>query len=130
MKTSKVTHLQNATPPTWANPKDGTVFNRYLVTMTNGEQYTFLARGEFKRKVGEEISYEVKSEQHKTAKLLQDPKPQFKPQVFGRKDDNVQEMIVRQSMYAAAMQFYQNRNAEEDEAIALGDRLIQRVLNG
>ena len=130
MKTSKVDFLEVANPPTWSNPKDNTVFNRYLVTMANGEQYTFLAKGAFKKQKGDEITYEVKSEQHKTAKLVQE-RPQFKPQVFGaKKDDNVQVMIVRQSMYAAAMQFYQNRQGEEEEAIALGDKLIDRVLNG
>jgi len=134
-KTSKVNEVFAATPPTWANPKDGSVFNRYQVRFANGDDLTFLARGEFKKQPGEDATYQIKNESMKTAKLIHEMKPQFSPQVFGKtntgaKDDTVQKMIIRQSMYAAACQFYQQRNADEDEVIAFGDKLIQRVING
>ena len=134
MKTSKITHIKTAVPPTWANPNDGSVFNRYDVTFANGELYTFLARGEFKRQVGEDANYEIKSLQHKTAKLIQDPKPQFVPtQTFNKhnvKDEYTQTRIIRQSSASTAANFYSKKNVESEEIINLARQIEQYVNNG
>jgi len=133
MKTSKVSEVFQSVPPTWANPKDGSVFNRYEVRFANGDQYTFLARGEFRKQVGEDATYEVKNEQHKTAKLIQEQRPQFTPQKFGLKntrDDKTQQYIIRQSSAATAAQFFQQRNADTQEVLELARQIEQYVNNG
>lgn len=132
-KTSRVTEVFAATPPTWANPKDGGVFNRFDVKFANGEQYTFLARGEFKKQVGEDATYQVKNEQMKTAKLIQEMKTQFKPQVFGKsntRDDKTQQYIIRQSSAATASQFFQQRTADTQEVLEFARQIEQYVNNG
>jgi len=68
---SKITHIDPK--GTWSNTS-GT-FNKYQVSLANGNSYSFLARGEFKKKVGQEIEYEVTNEQYNTAKIVY-PKPQ------------------------------------------------------
>ena len=133
MKTSRVTEVFAASPPTWANPKDGGVFNRWEARFANGEQYTFLARGEFKKQVGEDATYEVKNEQMKTAKLIQEMKTQFKPQVFGKsntRDDKTQQYIIRQSSAATASQFFQQRTADAQEVLEFARQIEQYVNNG
>lgn len=137
MKTGRITEIFPSTPPTWANPKDGSVFNRYEVRFSNGDQYTFLARGEFKRSVGEDASYEVKSQQHKTAKLVQElnagNNAQFTPKVFnnkGVKDDRTQQFIIRQSSASTAANFFQQRNADTQEVLEFAREIEQYVNNG
>ena len=132
-KVSKITNVFAATPPTWANPKDGTVFNRFEVQFANGEQYTFLARGQFRKAIGEDATYQVKNAEQKTAKLVQEVTNQFKPQVFNKsntRDDKTQQYIIRQSSAASAAQFYQQRNAEETEVIEFARKIEQYVNNG
>jgi hypothetical protein len=68
---SKITHIDPK--GTWSNTS-GT-FNKYQVSLANGNSYSFLARGEFKKKIGQEIEYEVTNEQYNTAKIVY-PKPQ------------------------------------------------------
>lgn len=136
MKTSKITHVELASPPTWANPKDGTVFNRYAVNFANGERYTFLARGQFRKAVGEDAQYQVKNEDMKTAKLMTEMnKQQFKPQVYnksntGGKNDETQTLIIRQSSMSSACNFYQQRDATEEEVINYARKIEQYVTNG
>ncbi len=57
----------------WSN-SSGT-FNKYQVQFDDGQSYQFLAKGEFKRKIGDEISYTVTNEQYSTAKLDYNPEP-------------------------------------------------------
>ena len=68
---SKITHIEGK--GTWSNTS-GT-FNKYQVSLANGNSYGFLAKGEFKKKIGDEIEYQITSEQYSTAKLVY-PKPQ------------------------------------------------------
>lgn len=44
------------------------VLDRYLIGFSNGSEYTFSAKGEWKHDIGTEIEFEVSNEQYKTAK--------------------------------------------------------------
>ncbi len=52
----------------WSN-SSGT-FNKYQVQFDDGKSYQFLAKGDFKRKVGDFVEYEVTNQQYGTAKLI------------------------------------------------------------
>ena len=45
-------------------------FKKYKVTFDDGKEYSFLAKKEFKKQVGQTIEYEVSNEQYQTAKLI------------------------------------------------------------
>ena len=49
--------------------KHGT-FTKSLITLANGNAYTFLSKGEFKKDVGDVIDYEVTNEEYGTAKII------------------------------------------------------------
>jgi hypothetical protein len=104
-------------------------FNKYRVTMATGLVYNFLAKGEFSHKIGEEIQFEVTNEQYNSAKVIQEQKPAFKPQVSGSKDD-VQKYIIRQSSAATAARYLsESANAGRD-IIELAREIEQYVYNG
>ena len=52
----------------WSN-SSGT-FNKFQVTFDDGQSYQFLAKGDFKRKVGDLVEYELTNKQYGTAKLV------------------------------------------------------------
>ena len=55
----------------WSN-SSGT-FNKYQVQFDDGQSFQFLAKGEFKRKVGDFVEYEITNKQFGTAKLIYTP---------------------------------------------------------
>ena len=69
MKKGKITHISPRGEYTNAS---GT-FNKYQVRFDDGNEYQFLARGEFKKPVGEVVEYEVTNKQYGTAKLIYTP---------------------------------------------------------
>ena len=52
----------------WSN-SSGT-FNKYQVQFDDGKSYQFLAKGQFKKQIGDLVEYEVTNQQYGTAKLL------------------------------------------------------------
>jgi hypothetical protein len=65
----------------WSNGTN--TFQKYQVSMANGDSPTFLAKGEFKKSVGQDITYE-KNEKYNTAKMIQDT-PQFQPRHLNKR---------------------------------------------
>ena len=63
---SKITEVR---PKGTAQLKHGT-FTKSEVFLANGNSYTFLSKGDFKKKVGDVIDYEVTNEEYGTAKLI------------------------------------------------------------
>ena len=45
-------------------------FNKYQVAFDDGKTFQFLARGEFKKQVGDLVDYTITNEEYKTAKLV------------------------------------------------------------
>ncbi len=60
----------------WSN-SSGT-FNKYQVQFDDGKIFQFLAKGPFKKEVGQEVEYEITNQQYGTAKLIY-TKPQHTP---------------------------------------------------
>lgn len=113
MKTSKVKFVM----PKGEREVNGRQFNQYYVGMENGDKKYFLAVGDFKKKVGDVIEYELKGEYQ--AKLLQ-PK----------KADDVQTYIIRQSMLKAAIDFHAKNEVDEDTVIETARQFVNYVNQG
>jgi len=96
MKKGKITHISPRGEYTNAS---GT-FNKYQVRFDDGQEFQFLARGEFKKPVGEVVEYEVTNVEYKTAKLVYNPQPTA---------PNKDQLIIRQSMVKAACEFHAHR---------------------
>ena len=117
---SKITQIE---PKVTYTNASGT-FNKYQVYLANGNNYQFLAKGEFKKQVGETIDFEVTNEQYNTAKLI------YKP-IQTAPTANRDQIIVRQSMVKAAADFHASRpNADIETVIADATKLINFVNNG
>ena len=112
MKTSKVKFVM----PKGEREVNGRQFNQYYVGMENGDKKYFLAVGEFKKKVGEAIEYELKGEYQ--AKLLQPKK------------DDVQIYIIRQSMLKASIDFHAKNEVDEDTVIETARQFVNYVNQG
>lgn len=69
----------------WSN-SSGT-FNKYQVQFDDGQSYQFLAKGAFKKEVGQEVEYEVTNKQYGTAKLVY-----TQPKVTTSKDDTISKL--------------------------------------
>ena len=117
---SKITQIE---PKGTYTNASGT-FNKDQVYLANGNNYQFLAKGEFKKQVGETIDFEVTNEQYNTAKLI------YKP-IQAAPTANREQIIVRQSMVKAAADFHASRpNADIETVIADATKLINFVNNG
>lgn len=98
-------------------------FNKYQIYLANGNNYQFLAKGEFKKNVGDDIDFEVTNEQYKTAKLVY-----TKPQTFknsGSKD----QQIIRQSMVKASADFHASRPQSDIHTVIADAQLLINFVN-
>tara|TARA_Y100000401_G_C8284303_1_gene205199 strand:+ start:354 stop:713 length:360 start_codon:yes stop_codon:yes gene_type:complete len=117
---SKITQIE---PKGTYTNASGT-FNKYQVYLANGNNYQFLAKGDFKKNVGDTIDFEITNEQYNTAKLIYN-KPIQAPSA------NREQIIVRQSMVKAAADFHASRpNADIQTVIHDAQLLINFVNNG
>ena len=122
MTTSKITHIEPK--GVWSNGQN--TFQKYQVTMANGESLQILAKGEFKRSVGQDITYE-KNEKYGTGKLVREeqtftPAPQQK--------EDVQTYIIRQSMLKAAVDYHAGYQTSIDDVLQTARQFITFVHNG
>jgi len=113
MKTSKVKFVM----PKGEREANGRQYNQYYVGMENGDKKYFLAVGDFKKKVGEPIEYELIGDYR--ARLSQ-PK----------KADDVQTYIIRQSMLKAAIDFHAKNDVDEDTVIETARQFVNYVNQG
>jgi hypothetical protein len=115
MKTGKIKHIDPI--GSW-NDKE-----KYKVTFADGNQYTFFAIGEFKFKVGDEISYEITNEQYKNARIPQDQysKENATPVSSTPKTNYIttskDELIVKQTCIKAAAEFNAQRTGVDVNSI-------------
>lgn len=123
MLTSKITHIEPK--GVWNNGT--TTFQKYQVSMANGDSPTFLAKGEFKKSVGQDITYE-KNEQYNTAKMIQE-KPTYAAPAQSVKED-VQTYIIRQSMLKAAVDYHAGQPVNVNDVIETARVFINFVNNG
>jgi len=85
--------------------------DKFKVTFADGSVYSFLARGNFKANVGEEITYEVTNQQYGSAKLIRE----FQPQATsgGNKD----QLIVKQTCIKAAAELHSHKQISDREVL-------------
>lgn len=86
-------------------------FNRHKVFFADGQDWTFLSKGEFKKKIGEEVSYEVTNEQYKTAKFIMVENNISTPSVGGNSKDVT---ISKLACLKASAEFHAQRGHSED----------------
>jgi hypothetical protein len=127
-KTGKITFVErNKTQPSYKEN------NRWDVTFATGKSYTFLAKGDFKHDVGEDITFYITNEDKALASLY-DPSGDYKPktQVFNKKVtlDKTQMYIIKQSMIAASANFYSRRlEADDEKVLETARKFINEVIN-
>ena len=118
---SKITHIEPK--GTWNNGQR--TFNKYQVSFANGDSLSFLAVGEFKKNVGDVITYE-KNEQHQTGKIVYEQQQQ----ATAPKDD-VQRYIIRQSSLNRATDLYSRSGVWDEQQIIETARIFENyVYNG
>tara|TARA_R100000750_G_scaffold8150_2_gene5715 strand:+ start:6341 stop:6697 length:357 start_codon:yes stop_codon:yes gene_type:complete len=117
MKKGKITHISPRGEYTNAS---GT-FNKYQVRFDDGNEFQFLAKGEFKKTIGTEVFYTITSEQYKTARL------EYKPQAST--PPNKDQLIIRQSMVKAACDFNANRPQSDAHTVLADAQLFIDFIN-
>lgn len=86
-------------------------FDKYRVSFADGTQYSFLAKGNFKADIGEEITYEVTNEQYRSAKLIKE----FTP--ASTSGGNKDQLIVRQTCIKAAAELHAHKQIGDEQVI-------------
>jgi hypothetical protein len=89
--------------------------DKYKITFADGGQYSFLAKGNFKANIGDEISYEVTNDQYKSAKIIREYRPQSN--VMNAPSGNKDQLIVRQTCIKAASELHSNKQISDQEVI-------------
>jgi len=105
-KTGKIT----AIAPNGTAEIKGQQFNRSLITLSNGEQWKFLSKGDFKKQIGDEIEYTIKNEQYKNAAFVAEPRPNFNNN--GSRPASTNDSILLQVCYKENMQAFAKENKD------------------
>lgn len=113
MKTSKVKFVM----PKPDREVKGRMMKNYYVGMENGDKKYFLSTGEFKKKVGDVIHYQLEGDFRASLQLPP-------------KEDNVQIYIIRQSMLKAAIDFHAKNDVDEDTVIETARLFVNYVNQG
>lgn len=113
MKTSKVTRV---TPKPDREVK-GRMMKNYYVCMENGDKKYFLAVGEFKKKVGDVIHYQLEGDFRASLQLPE-------------KKDDTQTFIIRQSMLKAAVDYHAKNEVVEIIVIETARQFENYIING
>jgi|14_taG_2_1085336.scaffolds.fasta_scaffold00101_7 hypothetical protein len=106
IKTGKIVAYQ----PNGEAEIKGMKYNRFLVTFADGQQWKFLAKGEFKKQIGDEVEYEIKNEQYKNAAFVAQPRPNFSS--GGSRNASTNDSILLQVCYKENMQAFAKDNKD------------------
>ena len=111
MKTGKITHI---TPKGTYSNGNG-VFNKFRINLADGSYYNFLAKGDFKKSVGDEIEFTVTNEDFKSAKLEMS-KPAFQQGGYSKPQArSTNESILRQVAFKGAIELAAKGSIQLDE---------------
>lgn len=118
----------------WSNGQR--TFNKYIVTFANGDNLSFLAVGDFKGQVGENLTYQ-KNESNQTGKVVRENGFQNQgsysaPKSSGSKEDT-QTYIIRQSMIKAAIDYHAlqaHGHSSEEDIIRTARNFVNFINNG
>tara|TARA_Y100000310_G_C20382759_1_gene668933 strand:- start:106 stop:519 length:414 start_codon:yes stop_codon:yes gene_type:complete len=117
---------------TWTN-KMGKRFYRHVIEMDNGDigEYSSATQEQSKFIIGEETEYELNRENPDWIKI----KPIYKEGIYleknnnGLKNDNVQELIVRQSSLKASVDYCDNDKCSPEEICETAQIFTDWVFN-
>lgn len=131
--TSRITTI--APNGEWSNGQR--TFNKYRVTFANGDNLSFLAVGDFKGQVGENLTYQ-KNESNQTGKVVRENNYQNQgsysaPQSTGSKKEDTQTYIIRQSMIKAAIDYHglqPHGHSSEEDIIRTARNFVTFINNG
>ena len=119
--TGKITAIESK--GTYSNAQG--VYNRYQVYFADGKNFQFLAKGEFKKNIGEDIDYEVTNEQYKTAKVVYNQQPTYQSKPITANKDQI---IIRQTCVKASAEFHAQRGTSSiEDVIRDAEKLINFV---
>lgn len=119
----------------WSNGQR--TFNKYRITFANGDNLSFLAVGDFKGQVGENLTYQ-KNESNQTGKVVRENNFQNQgsysaPANTGSKKEDTQTYIIRQSMIKAAIDYHalqKNGHTSENDVINTARNFVTFINNG
>ena len=118
----------------WSNGQR--TFNKYRVTFANGDNLSFLAVGDFKGQVGENLTYQ-KNESNQTGKVVRENNYQqgnySAPQNTQSKKEDTQTYIIRQSMIKAAIDYHAlqaHGHTSENDVINTARNFVTFINNG
>lgn len=123
----------------WSNGQR--TFNKYRLTFANGDNLSFLAVGDFKGQVGENLTYQ-KNESNQTGKVIRENNFQQQnyqkqnysaPASSGAKKEDTQTYIIRQSMIKAAIDYHalqKNGHTSENDVINTARNFVTFINNG
>lgn len=119
----------------WSNGQR--TFNKYKLTFANGDNLSFLAVGDFKGQVGENLTYQ-KNESNQTGKVIRENNFQNQgsysaPASSGIKKEDTQTYIIRQSMIKAAIDYHAlqaHGHASENDVINTARNFVTFINNG
>ena len=119
----------------WSNGQR--TFNKYKLTFANGDNLSFLAVGDFKGQVGENLTYQ-KNESNQTGKVIRENNFQNQgsysaPASTGSKKEDTQTYIIRQSMIKAAIDYHAlqaHGHASENDVINTARNFVTFINNG
>ena len=98
------------------------VFNKYQVRFDDGREFQFLAKGDFKKSVGDLVEYKVTNEEYKTARLEYNPQPTVN-------NNSKDQLIIRQSMVKAACEFHSSRPQSDIHTVLADSQLLIDFIN-
>ena len=106
-------------------------FNKFQVSFENGDILNFLAKGDFKKGIGELCNYEITNEQYNSAKVVY-PKPETMNQ--GTQTNytpakSKDQIIIRQSMTKAAVDFHASRGMSNIQDVIEDAKLLINFIN-
>jgi hypothetical protein len=119
----------------WSNGQR--TFNKYRVAFANGDNLSFLAIGDFKGQVGENLTYQ-KNENNQTGKVIRENSYQNQgsysaPKNTGAKKEDTQTYIIRQSMIKAAIDYHSiqaHGHSSEEDIIRTARNFVTFINNG
>ena len=110
-------------------------FNKFQVSFKNGDICNFLAKGEFKKAIGDLCDYEITNEEYNSAKVIYPKKetssaePTKIAQAVDVPAKSKEQFIIRQSMTKASVDFHSNRNGSDILDVMADAQILINFIN-
>lgn len=107
--------------------------NKFQVTLEDGQSYTFFAKGDFKKSVGDDIKFEVTNAEYGNAKLVRENN--YNNTGGGNFNGNYRnggkdQQIIRQTVIKASSEFNAQRSVDSNQVIADAEKFLNWINNG